>query len=88
MTRTTLLALMASAIAAAPAVAGDLVLANRDATPVSERAVGKPYWMLQAQCAGLYGATANFYTARGKGDDAAGDERMGVTFMNDAIERL
>jgi hypothetical protein len=63
-------------------------MTSDDATPLSEHAVGKPYWILQAQCAGLYGATANFNTAKGKGGAASGDEQMGVSFMNDAIERL
>jgi hypothetical protein len=88
MTRTALLTLMVSAIAAAPALADDLVLTDRDATPLSEHAVGRPYWILQAQCAGLYGATANVDNAKGRGQAASGDEQMGVTFMNDAIERL
>jgi hypothetical protein len=88
MPRTVLLALMASAIAAAPAMAGDLVLSSNDATPLSEHAVGKPYWVIQAQCAGLYGATANFHNDQHREKAASGDQQMGVTFMNDAIERL
>jgi hypothetical protein len=88
MSKTILLALMASAIAAAPAAAGDMVLSNHDATGLSERAVGKPYWLIQAQCAGLYGASANFYADKGRGQVATGDQQMGVNFMNDAIERL
>ncbi len=88
MPRTILLALVASVIAAAPAAAGDRVLTSDDATPLSEHAVGKPYWMIQAQCAGLYGATANFYADRRRDKVASGDQQMGVSFMNDAIERL
>ena len=88
MRKLVLLALMASAVAAAPAVAGDLLLTDREATGLSEHAVGKPYWILQAQCAGLYGATANIDSARGHGQAASGDEQMGVNFMNDAVERL
>ena len=88
MYRTALLALMALAIAAAPAAAADMVLASADATPLSEHAVGKPYWILQAQCAGLYGATANFNADKGRDKVASGDQQMGVNFMNDAIERL
>ena len=88
MPRTILLALLTSVIAAAPAMAADRVLTRDDATPLSENAVGKPYWLIQAQCAGLYGATANFYADRHRGKVAAGDQQMGVSFMNDAIERL
>jgi hypothetical protein len=50
--------------------------------------VGQPYWILQAQCAGLYGATANFHTARHHDSRAEGDREIGVNLLNDAIERL
>jgi hypothetical protein len=86
--RKLLLALAASAIAAAPAMAGDRVMTSGEATPLSEHAVGKPYWVLQSQCAGLYGATANFHADKHRGKAADGDQQMGVNFMNDAIQRL
>jgi hypothetical protein len=82
------LALAVVAFASAPAQAGDLILTKAEATPLSEHAIGTPYWILQAQCAGLYGATANFHTAKGRSREADSDTRMGVSFMDDAIERL
>lgn len=88
MRRTAMLCAVLALAVTAPAFAGDLTLNEQDATPMSEHAIGQPYWMLEAQCAGLYGATANFHTARHRDDRAEGDRQLGVNLLNDAIERL
>jgi hypothetical protein len=89
MRRTGLLVVALITLAGAlPAVAGDRTLSENDATPLSEHAIGQPYWRLEAQCAGLYGATANFYSSKGRHGAADTDTQRGVSFMDDAIARL
>ncbi len=72
--------------AAAPAVAGDMLYPG--GTMLTEGLKGKPYWAVQARCAGVYGATSNFLEAKG---DAAGAEEakaLGVAFFHTAVDRL
>jgi hypothetical protein len=83
-----LAAALASVALAPAALAQDLTLSPRDATPVSERAVGQAYWRLEAQCAGLYAAVANMHTAHGLDGQAAHETSQGVVFMDDAISQL
>lgn len=71
---------------AVPAVAGDLLYPG--GSILSEPAIGKPVWMIQAQCAGFFGATSNVLGDRG---DAAGSEAakaQGVSFFQDSVDRL
>jgi hypothetical protein len=69
-----------------------MTLNEQEATPLTEAAVGQPYWMLQAQCAGLFGATANYRTeqsqSRGAQKAAGQDVGRGTAFLNDAIARI
>lgn len=85
-------ALAASMLFAGAASAGDMTLTEQDATPLTESAIGQPYWMLQAQCAGLFGATANYRTeqsqSRGAQRAASQDVGRGTAFLNDAIARI
>ena len=90
-----LTALAAAAVAGAawavtesPPAAEDLRLTKRDATVVTEKAIGTPYWMLQAQCAGTFGAASAWNQKNGKGADAARDKSHGVAFYNAAVDRL
>ena len=79
--------LAATAISAAgPALAADMVY--RGGTLLTEGVVGKPYWAVQAQCAGVYGA-ASVYLGE-KGDDAGAERAkvIGVAFLRDAIDRV
>ncbi len=71
---------------AAPAVAADLLYPG--GTVLSEPAIGKPVWMIQAQCAGLFGATSNVMTDRGDAEGAEAARSQGVAFFRDAVDRL
>lgn len=70
----------------APAVAGDLLYPG--GSILSEPAIGKPVWMIQAQCAGLFGATSNVLDERGDTKGAEAAKTQGVTFFQDAVDRL
>lgn len=80
-------AALALAVAAMPALAGDLLY---EAAPdsLTEHLDGKAFWATQAQCAGLFGAAAQHFAD--EGDSAAADEsrQLAVSFANDAIKRL
>lgn len=81
------LAAAASAALTAPAVAGDLLY---QAAPdsLTESLDGKPYWAAQAQCAGLFGAAAQYLGEQG--DEAGSEEAksLALSFADDAIGRL
>lgn len=69
-----------------PAAAGDKIY--RGGTLLTENISGQPYWAVQAQCAGVYGAASTYLADKG---DAAGAEQakaMGVTFFRDAVTRV
>ena len=53
------------AAAATPAQAGDLLFRAEDGEAILSNFDGRPYWELQAFCAGFHGATANYYDRRG-----------------------
>lgn len=80
-----LLTVMTLALAT-PAAAGDLLYPG--GTLLSEGAIGKPVWEIQAECAGLFGATSNILASNGdtRGADAA--KAQGVAFFQDGVERL
>lgn len=69
-----------------PASAADLLYPG--GSVLSEAAVGKPVWMIQAQCAGFFGATSNVMTEKGDAKGAAAAKAQGVVFLRDSIERL
>jgi hypothetical protein len=71
---------------ASPAAASDLLYPG--GTVLSDEAAGKPVWMLQAHCAGLYGATSNVLDERGDAAGAAAAKAQGVAFLKAAIDRL
>lgn len=73
-------------LAAAPAVAADLLYPG--GTLLSEPAIGKPVWMIQAQCAGFFGATSNVLGERGDAGGAEAARVQGVTFFRDSVDRL
>ena len=70
------------------AFADDLLLSKRDATDLIASDVGKPYWQMEAQCAGMFGAAFAFYTDRHSPADAGRSRDAGVSMLNDAIARL
>ncbi len=73
---------------AAPAMAGDLLLTRHDATFLIESDVGKPYWTLQAQCAGVFGAAYAYETAQQQPAKAQAMKDNGVAMLESAIARL
>lgn len=71
---------------AAPAAAGDKIY--RGGTMLTEGIAGRPYWAVQAQCAGVYGAASSYLADKGDVDGAATAKAMGVTFFRDAVDRV
>ncbi|HRD47697.1 MAG TPA: hypothetical protein PLF78_14585 [Caulobacter sp.] len=71
---------------ATPALASDLLYPG--GSILSEGAVGKPVWMIQAQCAGFFGATSNVMTDAGDASGAETAKAQGVAFFRDSVERL
>ncbi|MCF8506130.1 MAG: hypothetical protein K9G59_14565 [Caulobacter sp.] len=72
--------------AATPAVASDLLYPG--GALLTEGVAGKPYWAIQARCAGLYGATSNYYAEKGDAAEAEAAKALGVTFFRQALDRL
>ena len=70
----------------APALAGDLLYPGGPL--LTEGVAGKPYWAIQARCAGLYGAASNYYAGKGDADEAEAAKALGVTFFRQAIDRV
>jgi len=78
-------AIVAAALSA-PAQAADL---RYDGDSIlAEQARGKPYWLIQAQCSGFFGATSNYFADRGDAAAAQAAKAQGVTFFKDSVERL
>lgn len=71
---------------ATSAAAGDKIY--RGGTMLTEGIVGKLYWSVQAQCAGVYGAASSYLADKGDADGAATAKAMGVTFFRDAVDRV
>lgn len=80
-------ALLALAVAA-PALAGDLTLGKGDATPLVQSDVGKPFWTLEAQCAGMYGAAYAYETEHGRSGQADVMKQTGVDMLENSLARL
>jgi hypothetical protein len=68
-------------LGATPAAAADLVMSKGAASALTESDVGKPYWILHAQCAGVFSAG---FAYRGEETDKA----TGVAMLNASIDRL
>jgi hypothetical protein len=82
---------LAVLVFAAPAVAGpapDLLFPSKEASSLTAQAANQPYWALLAECAGVFGAAANY--EMGRGDHAAADQnaRTGSSMLNDAVAQL
>lgn len=76
------------ASAATPAAAGDLLFNAADGEPILANFDGRPYWELQAFCAGFHGATANYFDKKGDASQAQAHETSGVSALNDAVRQL
>lgn len=86
--KTLLLAVAACAALGGPVLAADLVLTRAKATPLTEDSVGKPFWVLEAQCAGFYGAGYTYELANHKDKRAEADRNAGVAMLDGAVARL
>jgi hypothetical protein len=73
---------------AAPALAEDLLLSKADATDLIESDVGKPYWQMEAQCAGMFGAAYAFQTEHNNKKEADRSREIGISLLNEAVARL
>lgn len=72
----------ASLVAAtAPVAAADLTMSKGASSPLTEADVGKPYWVLHAQCAGVFSAGFAY-----RGDET--DKSVGMAMFNASIDRL
>lgn len=76
------------AAAATPAMAGDTLFHAEDGEEILANFDGRPYWELQAFCAGYHGATANHWDKKGESAKAQASEAAGVAALNDAIRQL
>jgi hypothetical protein len=90
---TTLMAAAALACAGAPVLAApdagpDMRFPSRRTTDLTERARNQPYWALLAECAGVFGAAANYETARGNAAQAEKYGQTGTAMMGEAMHRL
>ncbi|MBX3480511.1 MAG: hypothetical protein KF842_08920 [Caulobacter sp.] len=81
-------ALVLTATAAAPAMAGDLMFNRKAATTLTEGSIGQPWWKLQAQCAGMFAAAFNSHSLAGEADLADIDRDIGKSMLTAAIDRL
>ncbi len=88
--RRTMAAALATAVAAiaAPALADDLVLSKADATALIESDVGKPFWQMEAQCAGMFGAAYAYDMDRNQKKEADRSKDTGISMLNEAVARL
>ncbi|HEY5412625.1 MAG TPA: hypothetical protein VIJ94_18045 [Caulobacteraceae bacterium] len=75
-------------VIAGPAFADDLLLSKGDATDLIASNVGKPYWQMEAQCAGMFGAAYSFDVDRHKPAEADRAKASGISMLNEAIGRL
>ena len=76
------------ASSATPAAAGDLLFHAQDGEAILATFDGRPYWELQAFCAGFHGATANYFDKRGDANRAKAHENSGVAALSDAVGQL
>lgn len=66
---------------AAPVAAADLTMSKGASSALTEADVGKPYWVLHAQCAGVFSAGFAY-----RGEES--DKTVGMAMFNASIDRL
>jgi hypothetical protein len=75
-------------VAGGPAFADDLVLSKGDATELIVSDIGKPYWQMEAQCAGMFGAAYAYQMGRHRDAEADRAKQAGIVMLNESIARL
>lgn len=90
--RRTLNLVAAVAIAASgvsmPAVAAGPDLTYNGDSMLAEGAKGKSYWVLQSQCAGLFGAASFYMGKQGQAAEAETAKVRAIGFYRDAVDRV
>lgn len=76
----------AALLTTAPATAGDMVFPG--GTMLTEGVAGQPYYAVQANCAGIFGASSSFLADKGDAQGAADAKALGVAFFKDAVDRV
>ena len=76
------------AAAAAPAIAGDLLYDKTQGEEILSEFHGRPYWEMQAYCAGFHGATANYWAKRGESARSKAAELSGVAAFGRAVAQI
>ncbi len=71
-----------------PAWADDLLLSKGDASDLIQSDVGKPYWQMEAQCAGMMGAAYAYSMDRHRAAEAETSKAAGIAMLNESIARL
>ncbi len=71
-----------------PALADDLLLSKGDATDLIDSNIGKPFWQMEAQCAGMMGAAYAYNMDHHRSADAERSKEAGIAMLNEAIARL
>ncbi len=70
------------------AFADDLMLSKGEATDLIQSNVGKPFWQMEAQCAGMFGAAYAYQMDHKQQKDAERSKDAGIAMLNEAIARL
>ena len=73
---------------AGPALADDLLLSKADATDLITSDIGKPYWQMEAQCAGVFGAAYAWNMDRHAQKEADLAKDAGIALLNQSVARL
>ena len=84
--RNLMVAVGAALAVAAPALAADLTLRKGEATELTAFNVGKPYWSLQAQCAGVFGAGHAYRLQNGM--NPSNEKESGAIMLTTALAQL
>ena len=71
-----------------PALADDLLLSKGDATELIQSNIGKPFWQMEAQCAGMMGAAYAHNMDRHRPAEADTSKAAGIAMLNESIARL
>ena len=70
------------------ALADDLTLSKGDATDLIESDVGKPFWQMEAQCAGMFGAAYAYEIDHKRPAEAERLKDSSIAMLNQTIARL
>ncbi len=70
------------------AFAEDLMLSKGDATDLIGSDIGKPFWQMEAQCAGMFGALYAYQMDHKAQKLAERSKDDGIAMLNESIARL